>query len=225
MPQTTHQDLIVADICNTLYDSNTTFDFVRYCLDTGRLKKSLLHKISGARNAPLFWPLLVLQKLTGKDYHKQIAVSLFKGKKVEEVEEWTKSFYDNFLSKKIIPQTNELLKSFGKEQIVLASSTIEPVARIIASRLGLQNYVATALEVSSGRYTGKILSELSGRKLEALKEKFMKDGRKLAVVISDNFSDKDLMLSSEKKYAVCYNEKQATFWKKIEDINIVKIGH
>src|SRR5207249_10482882 len=90
--------IIVADICNTLFDSNTTFDFVRYCINTGRLKcNRLLYHAIFSKISPLFVGMAILQKFTRTDLHKKMAVHLFKNKSTQEVRNWATSFLKEYL--------------------------------------------------------------------------------------------------------------------------------
>jgi phosphoserine phosphatase len=216
--------LVVADICNTLYDSNTTFDFFRYCVQQKKIRSgTALYKLSVSRKSLLFWTWAVLGRLTGKDYPKMIAVRLFRGLTPAEVHQWALEFYDNWLKHKLIRLTNEILQEFGSAHVVLVSSTIEPVARVIAEKLHIRDFLSTELEIQDGKYTGKILEELTGNKLKALHKKYDGNGFTIDVVLTDNFSDKELMHQSAHKIAVCYNPKQEKFWRTVPGIRILNI--
>jgi phosphoserine phosphatase len=219
------KNLVVADICNTLFDSNTTFDFIKYCVETGKIKHStLLYEISLERNLPLYWLLVLLNKMTKKDLHKTIAVALLKNSFVQTVDEWACEFYEKFLNKHVLSQSIDILKMYEKEKIVLVSSTIHPIAGVIAKQLGFDQFIATELESQKGRYTGNIAKEISGRKLMMLTERYGGAGFSIETIITDNFTDKELVLCSDKKFTICYNNKQERFWKKIPGVNIIRIN-
>jgi phosphoserine phosphatase len=219
------RNLVVADICNTLFDSNTTFDFMKYCVETGKIKRStLLYKISLLKSLPLYWLLVLLNKGTQKDLHKAIAVALLKNSLVQTVVEWAREFYEKFLSKSIFRQSIDILKIYEKEKIILVSSTIHPIARLIAKELGFNQFIATELELQNGRYTGRIATEISGRKRMMLADRYGEEGFSIETIITDNFTDKELVLCSDKKFTICYNNKQERFWRKIPGVIIIRIN-
>jgi phosphoserine phosphatase len=216
--------IIVADICNTLFDSNTTFDFVRYCVYSRRLRfnRSLYNAIF-SKNSPLFIAIALLQKFSRKDLHKKIAVSLFKNRSPEEVRRWASSFLKEYLQGREIDESLACLQEYRPEDIILVSSTIYPVAEIIADYLKINQFIATELEVVDFKYTGKIKQEISGAKLSALSKKFDTKDFEIEMVITDNFSDKELMNKSKKKMAVCYDGRQEKFWRNLSDVNIIRV--
>jgi phosphoserine phosphatase len=226
MDEIKKERVVVVDICNTLFDSNTTFDFIDYCVRTKRIKSRVFFYRAGIKRfSPFFWFLLVLQKAFGHDYHKSLAVSLLAHQSIKDVNSWANQFYKEFLAPRSIHQTADLLKSFDSKQVILASSTIEPVAKVIASEMAIENFVSTELEVSEGRYTGRIKNELSGNKLEAIEKKLGNADFMVDVVLTDNFSDRELMIGSLRKYAVCYNKRQVAFWREIPGVKILTVDN
>jgi phosphoserine phosphatase len=224
MDEIKKERVVVVDICNTLFDSNTTFDFIDYCVRTKRIKRGVLFYHWGVKRlSPFFWFLLILHKAFRHDYHKSLAVSLLAHQSIEDVSSWASQFYREFLALRSIHQTADVLKSFDSKQVILASSTIEPVAKVIAFEMGIENFVSTELEVSEGRYTGRIKNELSGNKLEAIQKKLGNADFMIDVVLTDNFSDRELMIGSLRKYAVCYNKRQVAFWSEIPGVKILTV--
>lgn len=219
-----NKKVIVADICNTLYDSNTTYDFIKYCIDTNKLPMytrvahgGILFKVS-----PLFWAIAVSEKIVQKDIFKTLVVRFLRGRTVQEVKAWSEQFYNDYLKRRAINPSFSVLKEFNPEDIILVSSTLYPIAATIAENLNIEKFLATDLEVKDGCYTGRIINELSGRKLAALKDKY-RDGMELELVISDNFTDKELMQHSKKRIAVCYNKKHEKFWATLPHVTILNI--
>jgi len=225
MDEIIKRKIIVADICNTLFDSNTTFDFIRYCVDTNKLsgKKKLAYKSSLSRFSPLFWSIAVVQKITKKDFFKEFVVWLLKGEHVEVVKEWATEFYTVYLQPRSIKHTLEFLQQFENKDIVLASSTLHPIAEVITERLGFGSFISTEMYVDKGVYTGVIKEELSGKKLQVIQKRF--SGATIDLVLTDNFTDKELMNMSNNKFAVCYDKRQEEFWSVIPGINIIHISN
>lgn len=224
--QETSTRYVVSDICDTLFFSNTTFDFIRYCAAqgllgaSGRRRWSLLLR----RQSPLFWVLAVGNKLLKKDLHKAAAAALLAGYDPAIVESWAGAFYRDYLVPRKIPQAFALLEELGgSSEPVLASSSIEPVVAQIAKALHIRHYVATTLEVRNGKYTGRIALDLTGRKQEALTRLLQLDRDSLAAVLSDNTTDRSLMELARKGYAICYNDRQRQFWGSVPEITLVKV--
>lgn len=216
--------IIVADICNTLFDSNTTFDFVRYCVYTKRLGfNRTAYKAIFSRVSPLFFGIALLQKFTGTDIHKKIAVSLFRNRSPQQVRTWANSFLEEYLHGREIPQSLSYLNQYNPDDIILVSSTIYPVAETIADYLKISHFIATELEIVDSKYTGKIKQEIRGKKLSALEKKLGGKNFEIEMVITDNFSDRELMNSSKKKLAVCYDSRQEKFWSTLPDVNIIRV--
>lgn len=217
--------IVVADICNTLFDSNTTFDFVRYCVVQKKVSfyNRVLYKFFLYRWFPGFWVIVFLEKLSKKDYHKKIVTSLFRNRTVIEVSEWAESFFESYLRSRSISQTNNILKQYKSSKIVLISSTLYPIAEVIAKKTGINDFIATSMEIVGSKYTGKILLEVAGQKKELLRDKFTGDDFTLEMVVTDNLTDFNLMASADRKIAVCYDKQQEKFWKKIPGIEILFI--
>jgi len=216
--------VVVADICNTLYDSNTTYDFIKYCIATDKLPAftKMVYPCILSRVSPFFWAISLVQKAINKDIFKTIIVSFLKGHSIQDVKEWAEHFYEDVLQDRIIGQTFSILKEYNPDDIVLVSSTLEPIAATIAERLSIRHFLATTLVKNNSHYTGEIERELSGTKLAALQNKFQ-DGIELELVISDNFTDKELMSRSDKKIAVCYNKQHERYWSALPGVTILNI--
>lgn len=215
---------VVSDICDTLFFSNTTFDFIRFCIEKGWLGNRGKRRwgLYLRRGSLPFWALAVLNKLTGSDFHKKIAVGLLKGYSVAAVSSWAARFYQEYLLTKKVDQTFAVLQQLADEtQLVLASSSIEPVVAEVARAVGASRYVATMLEVTGDVYTGRIALDLTGKKTEALKELF-RSGVPVAV-LSDNTTDRSLMELAENGYAICYNDVQRKFWSTMPRITLLDV--
>jgi phosphoserine phosphatase len=214
----------VSDICDTLFYSNTTFDFIRFCAEKGWLgnKGKRTWRTFLRRQSLPFWALAVLNKVTGADLHKKVAVGLLKGHNVTEVSGWAAQFYQEYLAPRKVAQTFAVLQQLaGDTLLVLASSSIEPVVAEVAKAVGASQYVATTLETSEGVYTGRIEQELTGKKTDALKE-LLQRGIPVAV-LSDNTTDRALMELAENGYAICYNDVQRKFWSTVPRINLLDV--
>ncbi len=216
--------IVVVDICYTLFKSNTTFDFFKYCILKGKFSfvDRIYFKILLSKLSPFFWMVAINEKLFKKDHFKYLAVKLLASHDVEMVESWAEDFFHEYLKPRTIGLTMDLIKTYEFSEVILISATLKPIAKSIAKNLGIDNYIATELGIKNGKYTGRILKELSGRKLEALYA-FKKEKVVIDVVITDNLSDKNIMATADCKYAVCHNSKQEKFWSSLPKVNILHI--
>ncbi len=215
--------LVISDICNTLFDSNTTFDFIRFCINENKIrKKRISYVISTSRLSPLFWLFVIYQKFSKKDLIKQKAVLLFKGCKEEELNLWAEEFYEQFLTNHLMHQIWDIFKSYPDNMQFLASSTLSPIANVIAKKNGVPFYVASEMEIDKGIYTGRISNDITGKKAAAIRHLTGSGHLNILAMITDNSSDKELMLMAENKFAVCYSRMQEKFWNKIPGTRIIK---
>ena len=97
--------------------------------------------------------------------------------------------------------------------MILASASLEPVVAALASTMGAR-YVASGLRQQAGILTGLYASDLTGRKEQALIEKYGHDvlaGQVCA--ISDNFSDRLLLEKAANAYVVLHSESHRQRWQ------------
>ncbi|WP_176954351.1 HAD family hydrolase [Niabella drilacis] len=216
---------IVSDICDTLFYANTTFDFIRFCIRKQKIpaKTIRIYQLFQSRKSPFFYALALLQKISGKDHLKARALKLFKGVSTKEMEQWAEEFYAEDLSNLKIRQTHELLSRFDNEKIILASSTIEPVALIISKKLSANHYVATSLEIKDNVYTGRIQCDLTGEKTKAV-EAIIPHSEIISVAMSDNHTDRLLLEKAIQKIAICYKKSDVQFWKKMPGVTILMVS-
>ncbi|MGJ7031891.1 HAD family hydrolase [Niabella hirudinis] len=172
--------------------------------------------------SPAFWCLAGIHKFFKRDLIKPIAILLFRNRSEDEVQDWAEKFYNNYLSARKIESTNSILLNNHDYDLVLASATIDPVAKVIAGDLKPFCYFATKLERKNGIYTGRIQREISGRKPEVINE-FFNGMVSIETAMSDNHSDYNLLHSACKKIAVCYTGKDENFWSKMKGVQIIKI--
>lgn len=200
----------IFDICGTLYDSNTTMDFCEYRVSG---KNKIILKLSKTILAKVINKISV--KLFAYDIIRILHIKTLKGLKATEIESDANNFVDNYLENKKIKEVYEILKFHDKENIILVSATIEPVAKAIAKKLGNLNYRATTLEYQEDRCLGKIKDDLLGKKQHYFKNK------EIEFIITDNKSDLDLCKMA-KEVVIVSKKKNLNFWQS-KDLKIQKI--
>jgi phosphoserine phosphatase len=217
---------VIFDICNTLFDSNTTFDFLRYCVGQRLFstKRRYVYHAALNRLSPGFWTIAALQVILRADLHKKIGAFLLRGLRAEMVERWAAMFYKDYLSTRQIEVSFGLLNRYARSNVLLASATFKPVGAAIATELRVTGCVCTELEIVSGVYTGHISREVCGHKLRAIAELLCDPGIRFEAVVSDNRSDLCLMLRSKDSYALCHNANQVQFWSAVSGVQVVRPG-
>ena len=202
----------VFDVCDTLYYSNTTHDFIRFVAKeaAGPARRSAF-KMLDHQLSPLRYLLVGVGLITGRDVFKMLSVAILKGMKDEEVRRVAERFVDEFLEMRKVPQTHKLIEQSARDglRIVLCSSSIEPVVAAVAKRLGVRDFVCATLETESGRYTGRIQEDPTGKKLSVLRRI---SNLKIDCAVSDNLSDLELLSAARRGIAVTHNERKRRFW-------------
>jgi len=200
----------IFDICGTLYDSNTTMDFCEYRVSGKnktilKLSKTILGKVINK----------ILVKLFDYDYIRILHIKTLKGLKATEIESDANNFVEKYLENKKIKGVHEILKNYNKEDIILVSATIEPVAKAIAKKLASLNYLATTLEYHEDKCLGKIKDDLLGNKQHYFKN------QEIEFIITDNKSDLALCQMAKEVVIVSKN-KNIKFWEN-QDLKVSKI--
>jgi len=216
------RDIIIFDVCNTLYDSNTTFDFIRFVLAQGRRWKLVWFKLLTFKLSPVFIGFTLLGKLHQKDLLRNNAVQLLKGFSKKELQELATAFYRQYLQEKKMPDTLQMLEGARLNgEVWLFSNSLEPVIEAIAKDLHV-SYEATQLAYNSdGTFTGKISRDLSGKKKDIFEQRFGKHAS-IKMMCSDNHSDQEILKLAEKPYVVLYREADRKFWEQLNPTFIEK---
>ncbi|MCR6722496.1 MAG: haloacid dehalogenase-like hydrolase [Chitinophagaceae bacterium] len=219
------KEIVVSDICDTLFFMNTSFDFLNFCVRTEKLPagKRRMHAVFLNRRSPAFWLLAIINKLTIKDLHRTIAVKLLKGQKKENVQKWATEFVSGELCENKVEPVFTAIASRNTE-LILASASFDVVVESVAKMLNAR-YICTELETSNGILTGKMTFDATGKKLQALVEKHHIDPSHIKLAISDNHSDRELLKIAKEAIAVCYTKEDEIFWKQIRsDIEILSVS-
>ncbi|MEP7076303.1 MAG: HAD-IB family phosphatase [Acidobacteriota bacterium] len=215
----------VFDVCDTLYYSNTTHDFVRCVVEKMPISPAtVVYRLLNNRWSPLRYLFVALGVATGWDGLKKYNVSVLTGMKSEEIAAHATCFVEQFLDQRKIIQTHDLIEKFKKDglRVVLCSSSIDPIVAAVARDLGIEDFVGTSLKFEGDTFTGAISNETTGRKLAILNTKDLIGSLEYAA--SDNLSDLSLLVASKNAIAVTHRRKNEAFWKsrdfKIIDLDI-----
>lgn len=192
--------LKVFDICGTLYDSNTTFDFCRY-------RSSGLNKIALLIVRGIFFKVLnkISMVLFNYDLIRSIHIRTLRGCPPELVYIEAVKFVDEYLDNKKIHSAHAFLEKFKKDEILLVSATIDPVAKAISEKLGGLRFISSMLELSDGSLTGLLKRDLLG-----LKHNYIETDS-VDFIITDNKSD-IVLCRQAKEVVIVSKKKNLNFW-------------
>src|SRR5690554_2067753 len=101
--------LVVFDVCNTLYDANTTFDFVRR-VTSDRPWLSAFDRALSHRASPLYWGQAVLYRLCGIDVPRRVMVASLRGIKREDLRHAARAYVAEELPSRVIAETHMRLR-------------------------------------------------------------------------------------------------------------------
>ena len=209
-------DVYVVDVCGTLVRDDTTIGLLRHHFgrDGDRRIRDMLLRAMTARHSPLRLAFAVLEKLTGQHLLKHAAVRLLAGDRVEALNQSAAEYAARLLAQRRVASVRLLLDApVEARQIILASASLEPVVAALASAMGVR-HVASELGQQYGILTGRYVNDLTGRKEQALIEKYGRDvlaGQVCA--ISDNFSDRSLLEKAARAYVVLHSESHRQRWQ------------
>lgn len=206
--------IAVFDICDTLYYSNTTHDFVRYVLENEPVSaKKIIYRSLNAKLLPFRYLIIFLSVQTGRDILRSFNVSMLKGLTRQDLAERAKQFVKEFLAQRRIEQIQELLhaKSAAGLRVVLCSSSIEPVVEAIAEELRIEDRVSTSLEYEGDVFTGRFSRDITRSKLQELRDRGLAGD--LVYAASDNLSDLELLSAAKESLAIVHNGRKEEFWR------------
>lgn len=208
--------LVVFDICDTLYRSNTTFDFIRFVLNKQQQAwKALLLKLYTTKYSPLFVLFYVLQKMLKQDVCKAQSLKLLKGLSKASLDQLAEQFRTDYLSQRAIADTHQMLQQFKASEttIVLLSASIDPVVRAIAQAFDVA-FFCSELAYQDEVFTGQLAFEMTGKKQDKLAA-FGADDKTVLTVVTDNFTDKPLMRLAQHRHAVVYSDEGRHYWQEL----------
>lgn len=212
--------VVVFDLCGTLYDVNTTFDFFdKYFFKTNNHYQSF-------RNRSKLLIVKILNRIgllvLGVDFIRTLAVSYLRGVNRQELDKSSENYITHIhTSRKVEVIHKLLLLARQKGSPILVSASIDSIVRAAGQQLGFNSYFATTLEVINGELNGKIQKDLLGKKGGIIKS-FKNQNRKI-YIITDNISDSNIIGYVDYFIAVS-GQKNMNYWSKKKGVHaIIKI--
>ena len=219
-------DVYVVDVCGTLVRDDTTLGLLRHHFgrDENRDIRYLIFQAMTARWSVLRLLFTVAEKLTGRSLLKHAAVRLLAGDPVKTLNHSAAEYAATLLAERRVASVWPLIEvPLQTGRVMLASASLEPVVAALASIMGTR-YVASGLGQQAGILTGHYVSDLKGRKEQALVEKYGHDvlaGQVCA--ISDNFSDRALLEKAAQAYVVLHKESHRQRWHGLK-VKFLQVG-
>lgn len=204
------QNIVIVDICGTLYNSNTTFDFLDFYV------KKKTYRVFRAISKNILWKIfnkicLVLLKV---DVTRKIAVGFLRGQSKETLMQEVDVFYTqklSYLEQKEVLELVRQYKSDGK-RVILVSATLDFIAKKVSEKIDIPEVYSTELNYKGSVCQGTIQQDLLSNKLAFLKSKGF--NTPFDVTITDNFSDSKLLTAT--KYAIIISKvKDKARWEKV----------
>ncbi len=213
------QKLIVCDVCDTLYRSNTTFDFIRFVVEKEKWVQRSLLLLVVSRKSPLFYFLVIAGKLFHQDLIRKVALRFLKGKSKIDLDLLAQQFYSDFLESRANMKVFEKILTNGVTTTLLLSSSIDPVIATIAHSNKLRFY-SSELKWKQGKATGTLRKDMTGKKHEVVNKILSEEHFNRLQVITDNRSDWELVKLADERFIVIKNESEKIFWKSLDPIFI-----
>ncbi|MGE0587553.1 MAG: haloacid dehalogenase-like hydrolase [Cyclobacteriaceae bacterium] len=209
--------LVVCDLCDTLYRSNTTYDFVQFVLRGESRNRLLIFNLLTKKWSPAFVVLTILNRIFSGDLNRALILKLISGFHESTLSIAARKFYNAFLSTRRNEKIFDLLKGYERDsKIVLVSSSINPVVQMVARANGFNHFIASILETNQGKYTGNLSTDLAGKKQHHVQDVMLNEGFDELIVITDNRSDKILVKMADKSHIVIKSESDKAFWKDVK---------
>lgn len=192
-------DTVLIDICGTVFDSNTTFDFL----------DEFLRQSSYARfrrlSRTVIWRAISksFALLRGTDLTRYIAVRYLRDIPRQQLVEAADRFCESVLRHKVKVRTIETIEQYRRQgyRLVLASATLDFIAEAVARWLSIDTFFGSELSYTvGGNCRGLIVKDRLGHKLQAVKD--CQIALPVAVTITDNLSDIDILRMSDRVWIV-----------------------
>jgi HAD superfamily hydrolase (TIGR01490 family) len=134
--------------------------------------------------------------------------SFLKGKKIEEVDEIVEVFLKEVLHKFIFSEIIDIINEHKAKdrEVIIVSNGADILVKKVADFLDIKNYISTRLEITNGKFTGKILGDIvyGKNKVKVTNEFIKKNNLDLynSYAYADHISDLDLLLMVSNPFAV-----------------------
>lgn len=206
--------IAIFDVCGTLYNSNTTYDFIDFFLKKKNKKRYLVYRLMKSMLFKPLWKSIIVVS-GNNNFNRKVFLSLLKGFNVNDVKNEADFFVANFLEqRKIVALHKHLGEHLEKEHhVILLSASIEPVVEAIARHLKVTSFFSTQLGITNEHYNGKLDFDMEGKKKHKFHEHYSAVSEKYVYFYSDNKEDIDLLNVVDEPTVVSFESDYETHWK------------
>lgn len=204
--------LVIFDLCDTLYDVNTTVGFVDYyqsAQQAQHIARTLRRWSSKA--SPWFYLGAIADRFFGADLARRRIIGALAGEPRTKLAAAAADYARNILSERANEPLHDRLTAHiaAGDHVMLLSSSLDVVVGEIAALLGV-DYRASKLGFDGDRCTGKLKRDLTGRKSAAIRD-LLEGGISLSVY-TDNRTDRDLVAIADRAAIVVPRGKPLVRW-------------
>ncbi|KQB01574.1 hypothetical protein XV92_08830 [Vibrio metoecus] len=190
---------IIIDICDTLYNENTTIGYINFIASN----EGLLEKCFKNYVVKVFFK--VVYKFTHYDFIRAYHVSKLKGYKKEVLERHAETYVESLEYNKEIHDWI-LYARDNSIDLIFASASLEPVVKSIFIKFSAKGYCATTLRYINEISQGKIESDRLNSKSIYLSE--IRSKYQHLTFISDNKGDLSCLKYCDRFLAVIPKNKK-----------------
>lgn len=208
--------VIVIDICDTLYNENTTVGFIEYV----SASNNYIYKAYKCRVAKVINQIIL--KFSGVDLIRRLIIKRLQGFEKEHLDDLAEDYLKNLApNDKIITRIREAkVKNFD---LVFSSASLEPVVLAVSKKFKAKSFSCSKLKYNKSLCSGRLDYDA----LDNKKEFFKKLSAQYDYIefLTDNKGDINCLPYCQKFYAVLPNGKLGLreYWAKhgIKDLIIL----
>ena len=204
-----NKEYFLIDICGTIFNSNTTFDFLKFYFSKKHWYKILIMirkiKILIIINA-------IFMRLFQIDLLRYWALTHLKGYTKEQLSSMSDIFYKEYLTKRTNKEATEIIERMKREnkELILVSATLDCIAFAVSKNMNIPCVFSSKLAFKNNKCLGRLQHDLLTNKLNVLVDN--KINPPYWGIITDNYSDMALIKKSQHVYS---NKKN--YWKHLSD--------
>ncbi len=190
------QGIVVFDVCGTITKTNNTSAFIGFVLARASLPRYSLFLL--IRILSSLSSRLRIRSKAGRDRLRERQIALLRGYSAPRLKEFAERYVNDLFARGLL--NHKILDALHQERergrtVVLVSAAVDPPIAALARRLGLAEFWSSQLEIEDGRCTGRLQTDLLGRKTSVLHRLTAQAGLRESCVYSDNVTDAAFMES------------------------------
>lgn len=208
-----NKEYFLIDICGTIFNSNTTFDFLKFYFSKKHWYKILIMirkiKILIIINA-------IFMRLFQIDLFRYWALTHLKGYTKEQLSSMSDIFYKEYLTKRTNKEATEIIERMKREnkELILVSATLDCIAFAVSKNMNIPCVFSSKLAFKNNKCLGRLQHDLLTNKLNVLVDN--KINPPYWGIITDNYSDMALIKKSQHVFLIQYSNKK-NYWKHLSD--------